>query len=342
MVESVDEFNFCDFCFNKFNFNQPYHYCYYCSIFYCIFCLNTFQKTDRNNLQLMGVNYNKLRVVDNPKHLQKICDERKSAIVVFYRPNTSASVLFLDQIAYLITAFISLSKPLPEIYILNVSKKEFQPLLQQLQIDRTPTTVIFNSKMKSQVTIIGASFHDIESLLKVKDRIAKGQPKGLSLVYIFLYRNALSVILICLPKQEKIRTKISARSVWILVKSKILKMQPDNFSMKPVISSAKQVMCVAPIVLISVVIGFPTTETIQVALIFPINLFLSLQFARKTMTCSQLLNQFNINVITAIVSIKEMLMKISVIVKSAKYLCASNVNRRILRIIRISSINHYC
>ena len=60
------------------------------------------------------------------------------------------------------------------------------------------------------------------------------------------------------------------------------------------------------------------------------------------MTCSQLLNQFNINVITAIVSIKEMLMKISVIVKSAKYLCASNVNRRILRIIRISSINHYC
>ena len=33
-----------------------------------------------------------------------------------------------------------------------------------------------NSKMKSQVTIIDASFHDIESLLKVKDRIAKCQP----------------------------------------------------------------------------------------------------------------------------------------------------------------------
>lgn len=78
--------------------------------------------------------------------------------------------------------------------------------------------------MKSQVTIIGASFHDIESLLKVKDRIAKGQPKGLSLVYLFLYRNVLSVILICLPKSEKIQTKISVKSVWIQVKSRILKM----------------------------------------------------------------------------------------------------------------------
>ncbi len=54
IVQNSQEFNFCNFCFNKFYYNSPYHYCYYCSIFYCTFCINTFLKTDRKNLQLMG------------------------------------------------------------------------------------------------------------------------------------------------------------------------------------------------------------------------------------------------------------------------------------------------
>lgn len=73
----------------------------------------------------MGTNHSELKSIDSPAHLEKVCAENKSAIVVFYRTGTSASTLFLDQLAYLISAFISLSKPLPEIYILNVGKKEF-------------------------------------------------------------------------------------------------------------------------------------------------------------------------------------------------------------------------
>ena len=125
VIESANDFNFCDFCFNRFSYAGAYHYCYYCSIFYCTFCYKTYQNTNRKQIHLMGTNHAALKQIESPEHLGNVCAENKSAIVVFYRSDTSASTLFLDQLAYLISAFVSLSKPVPEIYILNVGKKSF-------------------------------------------------------------------------------------------------------------------------------------------------------------------------------------------------------------------------
>lgn len=44
-------------------------------------------------------------------------------MVVFYRPGTSASMMYLDQIAYLLAAFRSVNKAVSEVYTVNVSKK---------------------------------------------------------------------------------------------------------------------------------------------------------------------------------------------------------------------------
>lgn len=107
-------------------------------------------------------------------------------------------------------------------------------------------------------------------------------------------------------------------------------------------SSAKLDMYVVPTAHISAAIDLLTIETTQVALIFRINSYHSLQFARKTMICSQLVSQLNTNAIIATANTKETPIRQSVIVKSVRSICVSNVRRLILRIIKISSINHYC
>jgi hypothetical protein len=58
----------------------------------------------------------------------------------------------------------------------------------------------------------------------VKDRIAKAQPKGLSLVNIRLYRNVLNVIQICWRWLDKTPIKINVRFVWTPAKYKTSKM----------------------------------------------------------------------------------------------------------------------
>lgn len=42
--------------------------------------------------------------------------------------------------------------------------------------------------------MIGSTFHDVESLLKVRERIANNLPKGLKIVTIFLDRNVQFVM----------------------------------------------------------------------------------------------------------------------------------------------------
>lgn len=96
----------------------------------------------------------------------------------------------MDQIAYLFSAFRSLGKPLTDIYKINVGKQEFWPFFKSIHIERTPTTVIFNSRREAQITLVGSTFHDVESLLKVRERIANNLPKGLKIVHYLLLRNA--------------------------------------------------------------------------------------------------------------------------------------------------------
>lgn len=37
-LDTQKETYVCDFCFSQFPLDKTYHYCYYCSIFYCTRC----------------------------------------------------------------------------------------------------------------------------------------------------------------------------------------------------------------------------------------------------------------------------------------------------------------
>jgi hypothetical protein len=66
--------------------------------------------------------------------------------VIFCRNNGTPSRIFLDSIAYLFAAFRINNKKLPDIYLVNVSKKSLEPMIKKHNIERTPTTIIFNEK----------------------------------------------------------------------------------------------------------------------------------------------------------------------------------------------------
>ena len=38
--EDKSNTSICDFCFTQFPLSKEYHYCYYCSIFYCTGCVD--------------------------------------------------------------------------------------------------------------------------------------------------------------------------------------------------------------------------------------------------------------------------------------------------------------
>lgn len=55
-------------------------------------------------------------------------------------------------------------------------------IVEHYKIERTPTIIVMNSKQQSLVTLVGCTFQDIESLIEIRDRVAKGFPKGLQIV----------------------------------------------------------------------------------------------------------------------------------------------------------------
>lgn len=121
-IDKDKETYICDFCFTKFPLSKIYHYCYYCSIFYCTRCLDIYKKTDRRKIEHNCMNHDIFKPITSEDHLRQLCQDKKAVIAIFYRHSASASRMFLDQIAYLFSAFRALGKPLPEIYIINVSK----------------------------------------------------------------------------------------------------------------------------------------------------------------------------------------------------------------------------
>lgn len=67
-------------------------------------------------------------------------------------------------------------------------------MVKKYNVTRLPTTLILDEKEDPLVTLVGATFHDIEALFEVAERIKNGLPKGLKIVYYFLYRNVIFVI----------------------------------------------------------------------------------------------------------------------------------------------------
>lgn len=57
-----------------------------------------------------------------------------------------------------------------------------EKVLDQFNIERTPTLVILDSKKECQVTLVGCTFQDIEALIQIRSRIAQGLPKGIATV----------------------------------------------------------------------------------------------------------------------------------------------------------------
>ena len=109
----------CDFCFQKFRFDQEYHYCYYCSIFYCLRCINA-HKTAVN--EGVCINDKMITIVEKWEVVKEACKRNKSAIVVFASRERLSSRLYLDQLAYLLSSYSQQGKTLPEIYMVDTKR----------------------------------------------------------------------------------------------------------------------------------------------------------------------------------------------------------------------------
>jgi hypothetical protein len=116
----------CDFCFTQFSLNREYHYCYYCSIFYCTGCKEQSSKANLKATELSCRDHSVFRPIDSPEELGQLCSSKKSIIVIFQRQSGTPSKIFLDSIAYFSSAFKAVGRGLPEIYTINVSKKSFE------------------------------------------------------------------------------------------------------------------------------------------------------------------------------------------------------------------------
>lgn len=64
--ERTNASNVCDFCFSQFQLSEIYHYCYYCSIFYCTKCLELYKKTDKKKIELHCMNHSIFKEIDSP------------------------------------------------------------------------------------------------------------------------------------------------------------------------------------------------------------------------------------------------------------------------------------
>ena len=56
----------CDYCFSKFSFKERYHYCYYCSIFYCTRCFDFYQKSDKSKIVFNCLDQSVFKSIDTP------------------------------------------------------------------------------------------------------------------------------------------------------------------------------------------------------------------------------------------------------------------------------------
>lgn len=54
-------------------------------------------------------------------------------------------------------------------------------VMKTYKVKSVPTTIVFDAHMKSQVTLTGATFKDIEQIFEVRDRLSNGLPKGLKI-----------------------------------------------------------------------------------------------------------------------------------------------------------------
>lgn len=178
----------------------------------------------------------------------------------------------MDQIAYLFSAFKSVGKQLENIYIINVSKKNFENLLKEINIERTPTTIVFNARQEPQVTLVGATFHDLESLMKVRTRIASNMPKGLKLVLFLLYRPALYVMNWWLPKEAPINLQLNAKYAWELIKWITWKISQGWFGWMSTILFVRIIMCDVVFAPISAMIVPHISVTLQEELTYPTNM----------------------------------------------------------------------
>jgi predicted aconitase len=73
----------------------------------------------------------------------------------------------------------------------SIANKKMTEVVEKYKIERTPSTLILNEAGKCQLALMGCTFQDIEEILKVKDRVAQGLPKGLQIVILRLLRVAL-------------------------------------------------------------------------------------------------------------------------------------------------------
>lgn len=92
--------------------------------------------------------------------------------------------MLLDLMTLEYLSYQSQSIAPPPIYKLNVGKKEMTGIVEHFKIERTPSVIVMNSKQQSMVTLVGCTFQDAESLIEIRDRLAKGFPKGLQIVRI--------------------------------------------------------------------------------------------------------------------------------------------------------------
>lgn len=80
------------------------------------------------------MDHSMFKPIESLQQFEGECAKNKSIIVIFYREGASASKLFMDQIAYLFSAFKALGKPLTDIFTVNVGKKDFWPFLKTINI----------------------------------------------------------------------------------------------------------------------------------------------------------------------------------------------------------------
>ncbi len=71
------------------------------------------------------MNHDIFEIINSPEDMKKLCTEKRSIIVIFYRNGASSSKLYMDQIAYLASAFKQVGRKLNTIYLVNVGNKSF-------------------------------------------------------------------------------------------------------------------------------------------------------------------------------------------------------------------------
>ena len=128
--------------------------------------------------------------LDSVEAVYAACRANKAITLIVYREGRPACRLFLDQIIYLLSTYASQGKSIPKVYTLNIAHPRFADFVVKYKVNRLPTTLILNQDEDPEVILVGSTFHDVEGLFEVEQRIKNGLPKGIKLVRLGLCRNA--------------------------------------------------------------------------------------------------------------------------------------------------------